>query len=471
MPSDKPAIRSRTGTARLLSNTAYLASSQGITILVRMLYVVILARMLGPTGYGMFAYALSWYVLFMPLTSLGHGVILARELASASEKSYAIASATLSHRLAVSLLVLSTCLTMGWLLNSERDGQALVMLFSLAILPRALSLWSHAVFAAFERTRTVLAFESLFRSLEVLIGIALLLAGSELLLLAAAHVLLWTAQALISMAWVYRRHTRFRVRFGLIREYRLFRQGGALSLVYLANDWLVAGPVVLFRHLSDDTEALGLLALCCQVLGYLKLLPNTAVVSAQPALRRSIRSGGHDRSRFTRAFIRIVLLQSALLALLLGGLGESVITLVLGYGYLPALTPLMGVAWVAGALALSQLAQSLNALSYRLRPSLTGALLGVAGMLVTVLPLSAWNGFTGSLMAGALGIGLASLWNAVQVEADRHLVLPAVCGCLLAAALGFLLPLGMPNEWTALETALLSLVVAVSSLAVPALRN
>ncbi len=320
--------------ARLFSNTAYLAASQGITILARLLYLVLLARMLGASGYGLLAYAFSWYVLFMPITSLGHGVILAREIASSPDKTVDIASATLSQRLVVSIGIAMVCLTLGWLLNAGREGQLLVVVCSLAIVPRALSLWSRSLFTAFERTGAVLAIDTIFRGLEVVIGISLVVAGGDLVLLAVLHVILWSLQALVSMVVLFLRYTRFYIRFRLVREYRLYRQGSALSLMYSANDWLTVGPVVIFREISDDTQALGLLAICCQALGYINLLPNAILVSAQPALRRSIVGNGAGLSRFTRAFSLAVLIQGALLAILLGSAGEELVFLLIGEGYL-----------------------------------------------------------------------------------------------------------------------------------------
>ncbi len=424
--------------ARLFSNTAYLAASQGITILARLLYLVLLARMLGASGYGLLAYAFSWYVLFMPITSLGHGVILAREIASSPDKTVDIASATLSQRLVVSIGIAMVCLTLGWLLNAGREGQLLVVVCSLAIVPRALSLWSRSLFTAFERTGAVLAIDTIFLGLEVVIGISLVVAGGDLVLLAVLHVILWSLQALVSMVVLFLRYTRFYIRFRLVREYRLYRQGSALSLMYSANDWLTVGPVVIFREISDDTQALGLLAICCQALGYINLLPNAILVSAQPALRRSIVGNGAGLSRFTRAFSLAVLIQGALLAILLGSAGEELVFLLIGEGYLPIIVPLIGVCWIAGAWALSRLAQHLSVLSYKVRPPLMGALLGVTGMLLAILPLTAGHGFVGSIMASAFGIGVTTLWNVGHVGLDRQIVLPVALACLSAAFLSFL---------------------------------
>ncbi len=446
------------GQARLLSNTAYLAASHGITIVLRLFYLVILARMLGASGYGLLAYAFSWYVLFMPITSLGHGMILAREIAGSPEKTFAIASATLTQRLLVSISIAIVCLMLGWLVNAEREGQLLVVVCGLTIVPRALSIWSRAMFTAFERTRAVLAIDTVFRGLEVVIGIGLVAAGGELLLLAILHVVLWTLQALVSMLLLFFRHTRFSICFRLIREYRLNRQGSALSLTHSAIDWLTVGPVIIFREISEDNVALGLLAICCQALGYINLLPNAVLVSAQPALRRSLIGDGAKRTRFTRVFSRAVLMQSALLAILLGIAGKEMIVLAIGESYLPIIDPLLGVCWVAGAMALSQLVQHLSVLSYKVRSPLTGALLGVIGMLLFIIPLTAEHGFIVSIMASAIGIGMTALWNVSHADLDRRIVQPAALGCLAAAVLSFLLLWG--SDQRGLEMVLAGLAAA-----------
>jgi O-antigen/teichoic acid export membrane protein len=40
-------------------------------MIVRGVYAMALVRFLGPEQYGLFAYALGWYMAFVPFTSLG----------------------------------------------------------------------------------------------------------------------------------------------------------------------------------------------------------------------------------------------------------------------------------------------------------------------------------------------------------------------------------------------------------------
>ncbi len=68
------------GAIKILSNAKYLyfalLTSQGL----RFVYMLILARMLGAELYGVFSYGQSWYLMFLPLTGLGLGAMLSREV-------------------------------------------------------------------------------------------------------------------------------------------------------------------------------------------------------------------------------------------------------------------------------------------------------------------------------------------------------------------------------------------------------
>ena len=61
MPSLKPVIEG-SGVASLARNLTYLLAGRGVYFITRFIYVVILARVLGPKVYGMINYGIAWYL-------------------------------------------------------------------------------------------------------------------------------------------------------------------------------------------------------------------------------------------------------------------------------------------------------------------------------------------------------------------------------------------------------------------------
>ena len=68
------------GLRSIAGNAAYNVTAKAFNIALRLGYVVLLARLLGRADYGLLVYALTWYVLFIPLTNLGQDLVLARAL-------------------------------------------------------------------------------------------------------------------------------------------------------------------------------------------------------------------------------------------------------------------------------------------------------------------------------------------------------------------------------------------------------
>jgi O-antigen/teichoic acid export membrane protein len=353
-------MRPSAGLRSLATNGSYGAASKLLGMVLRLVYVLALARMLGAPDYGLYVYALSWYVIFMPLTNLGQELDLSRAIGG-------------------------------------------VALMALAVLPRALAVWTQTLFIVHERSVLVLRQDLTYRLLEVAVGIGILLLGADILAVALVHVLSWSLQAASGIWLVRRRFGRFDLRLRLSDWRARLDMGLRVGLSRLADGWLANGPVVLFRHLGDDLDELGVLAFCVQLLNLLRVMPMALSAAALPFLSRSLLRGDGKDARFIHGLGLFAALQAVAIALLLSIAGDRLVALALGPEFASASTNLVAVCWIAILPALGDGARKVLGLRghyNRLLLSSTGA---IAIMLVLAWPATVVFGIGGILFATAFG--------------------------------------------------------------------
>jgi O-antigen/teichoic acid export membrane protein len=333
---DTNSALSGTGVASIARNALYLLGSRWFNIAIRLIYAIVLAHYLGPVLYGFINYGISWYLTFLSVTGLGIAVILGREIGVARNSGAWIASLTFTLRIFVAIIAAVACGFIGWFIETKPEVKIILIVFSIALLGRAIAMWTEAIFNAYEVNRFTFRLQAVFRTFEVLAGTGLLLAGGGLIAVAVAHAISWWFQALSGLA-ITRRHV-VAVRFNWSRhglKHTVLR-GIPIGLAFVMVNWLLSGPLVLFRHLGSSGNSLGQLALAIQSFVIIGSLPLAAGMASLPVLSRSVtRQDGKDIV-YTETVIRAGLFFGAAVGLAGLGAGQWLVTLVFGTRYLEA---------------------------------------------------------------------------------------------------------------------------------------
>lgn len=181
-PSHLPGNGRKTA-AHLLGNMFSMGAMRIGTALISFVVTVVLARWMGPAGFGELAVLLSTYLFLQLLPSLGLHMLLIRELAMASEsgeRRLQAQSELVSNALVVSLLGVIPCgvgvwLAAPWVLKGLPDSQPAVLGLALTLIPMAFTSVADATFMGIERMRTsawVTLAESLLRSALILLVVS-----------------------------------------------------------------------------------------------------------------------------------------------------------------------------------------------------------------------------------------------------------------------------------------------------------
>lgn len=423
------------GVRSVARNASAILSVRMLTRLMRALYIVILARYLGPEMFGLFAYGQSWYIAFLPLTALGLGPVLSREIGRDRGSGAKLVNTSISLKTISALVGAILCAVLGWITDPDAAARNLLMLFALALAGRSIALWAEEVFIAYESSRLVLRQNMIFRPAEIAIAIAVLVAGGDLMALAITHGLIWWLQAAAGLSLLHRRLVALRPRWSPSEVGHLLRAGLPICVAGVLGSWLMHGPLILFRHTAGTGSDLGQLAMAIQILTLTIILPASVAQAALPVMSRAVQRGDGKETRYLEGMGRLGVSLAVGAGLTALTVIEPLFDLVLGSGYSVASELVTYVLWLllpfSVAIASSQVLVARGHFTWTAPCALAGALV----MTAATVPLASAHGAIGAVIALAAGLIVWALALLVLVarEGRVNFGLAFVRPCLSAA--------------------------------------
>lgn len=176
--------------AALLRRAAWLVWSGGVNIANSVLLWMVLAHWRTPAEVGRFTVAVSIYLLFVGLCSLGLGPYLVSEITrrqeSQTQRPFIASAAAFLFAASVGFALLM-CAT-GWLVSDVREVQITTALMSLALLPTGLIVTAEAVFLANGQTRVIALANTVENVFRTLVPLLLVLANYRLAIIGLSFV-------------------------------------------------------------------------------------------------------------------------------------------------------------------------------------------------------------------------------------------------------------------------------------------
>jgi O-antigen/teichoic acid export membrane protein len=177
--------------ASLVRRAAWLVWSGGVNIANSVLLWMVLARWREAAEVGRFTVAISIYLTFVGLCSLGLGPYLVSEITRRKELDGThrtlIASAT-AFLLAASLGFAALMCATGFVVSEAREVQITTALLSLALLPTGLIVTAEAVFIANGRTRVIALANTVENLFRTIVPLLLAMAGYRLAFIGLSFV-------------------------------------------------------------------------------------------------------------------------------------------------------------------------------------------------------------------------------------------------------------------------------------------
>ena len=431
----------------LLRNFGALTLGQIFGRMIRFLYLVVLARLLGPEEVGVFVYGIALSLVLSALAVFGQGIFLSTRLGRRRQE----VARTVGHSLTVVLVMVLVATILGfaftWASQSEPKVFQAVGLLVLALVPRSVVTWLRHCYVALEDASWIPRYEVAFRGGELLVGTAALLAWSDLRLVCAIHFSAWLLEA----AFTLRRLTRtggFSLTAG--RDLRLMKRIFRVSFYFMLSLWLVnlfaQVGILALGLLREEAATVGYFGTAMQILTTFLLLPFAFGQAFLPSLSRDYHRGGLAPAVLTFV-VRGLLIGGGFIAILTHSYGAWIVTVLLGDRYAPAGAVFASLAWALGPYAVTLLAvQALNAIGGRNLATVLALAVVAAqtALLGIVLPLGALTAATAALVGAAcLGclLGIIFIHRRLGIHGHGWWLAPVIAlGGTGAAMLSGVLP-------------------------------
>jgi O-antigen/teichoic acid export membrane protein len=277
------------GGARLVArNTAVQVVGDTAGKLISLAFYVVLARALGPDGFGLFTFGLSLALLVVTPAGFGIDTIVAREIARDRQSMHRLVWNALAMKAAFGVLAVAITIAIAALGGYGGSAPLVIALLAVAAFVELMAKTLYSVFLGLEDMRPPSAALLLQRIATAVFGILAVFAGAGVVTVAA----LYLAGVMLAFTWTARRvaaQARPRRSFD-------FASGRSLLVSSLPSGINVLLSTVLFRvdmlilSLLVSTFAVGLYGAAYRLLESTLVLSYAVAVAMLPTLSRLTRS-------------------------------------------------------------------------------------------------------------------------------------------------------------------------------------
>lgn len=326
----------RDGIHSIAHNATFLMLSKVLEKGFRFVYIIILARNLGPEDVGLYNFGISWYLIFLPLSMWGLHMYLSLELGSKLKPRAEVVSRALHVRILASVIGFTACLLLGLLTVESSRLVLLIMLFSVALFGRSFAVFGRSLFIAEEQSSYSAISETGFRIVEFVVGSLWLLLGGGLLGASAVHAFVWLSEGTVMSVFSMSKLDLRMQRIPLSHVRELVVQCLPFALYTLLWMGFMQIGMVLLKNLASDQAHLGYYGISFQLISNLVLLPQVFSQAAMPVLSRVHIRGSRENEIFLETTIKLSSLISTSLILFMLFFREWGIELLFSHEYGPA---------------------------------------------------------------------------------------------------------------------------------------
>lgn len=401
-------------------NTVFMTLSQIGDRVLLFVIAILLARYLGVTDYGTYAFAIAFVFFFSIIIDLGLGPLLMREIARDKSKADKYLSNVFIIKLITSALSFAL---IALVINLTKDAQSTIYAVYLAAAIMILFNFCgffQGVFIAFERMQYNILFLILLRALSLVGVIIALSLGWGLLpvmiVLGCAHFL----TLIFTSSFVLKRfvHLSFDIDFelwkSLIKRALPFALMAVFILIYFQID-----RVMLSYMVSD--AAVGLYVAACNLAFAFMFISVSISIAIFPAISRLYGEDNDTALAIYRASFKYLLAIGLPIAIGTILLAPVIIKVVYGQGYLGSVSALQVVACVLPFMYITQQAGVLAAVRReKILAWLTG-LAAVVNIAMNLALIPIW---------GIIGAALATLITTIFVFAGQYYFISKFLGSI-----------------------------------------
>lgn len=333
------------GGREVLFNTQWLFWDRAIRSVIGLIISALVARHLGPAGYGALSYALSFVMLFSPLGDLGITSIIIRDLAKSPTGAPRLMGTAFGLRLLGGLVAAGAAIGSSHLIGGQSDLiQTLVALLSLMTVLQVSDIVDHW-FQSRVESRFVIAAKGIGLAIATGLNLWLLVGKGSVIGFAAVMIVEATINAIALFSVYWRRHGSLSLwRFGLPEANSFLRDGwplflaGFLKVLYLRIDQILIG------RLCGESEV-GIYSVAVRISEGFIILPMILNSTLLPAVVASAKQSEQQFNDRMLRLYRLFAFTGYAIAIPLTFFAGPIIRLLFGAAYAPAASMLVVLSW------------------------------------------------------------------------------------------------------------------------------
>ncbi|MFT5709128.1 MAG: O-antigen/teichoic acid export membrane protein [Oceanospirillaceae bacterium] len=321
------------GIKSILSNSAYTYVAVLLNQVLRIAYVFVLARLLGPELYGMLAYGNAWYLSLLSLSGLGLGAYLAVHVGKGGQGGKEAAELVMAARIIAVLLLAIFSMVFSWFDAENRNVYYIMLAFSFALIGRGALNWAVHMFQSHEKSAHILAMEKWFRPIELATGLIIAYLFHDVLFIACNHALFMLLQGGYSIYLFRTKIYKVQPKWDFLAISLMIKKVLPLAIASPLVQFMFFGPLILMKFYGASMASVANMAIAIQAFMIFNVLMLTLGTASIPVLSRNIDKNPNNITRFAYTVIRIAVLAGSSIAILGLTFFESIILILFQTGF------------------------------------------------------------------------------------------------------------------------------------------
>ncbi|MFB3814490.1 MAG: flippase [Terriglobales bacterium] len=333
-----------TEAAKILQNTAVLGAAKIIERASTVILGIVVARMLGPTGLGVYSAAMVYYGLVSLAAEMGASNYVTREIARDPDSTgrYFVHVAGLSIVVAFAVMAGSTAVVP--LLGYSQELRTGVYVIICAVLPGALRSIQESVFVARQRVAFITYACLMAACVNVAVSIYLLHRGVGIVSLVVAFVIVQYLMVLVYFYFLQRHVAALTWHFDPQFAWTALKEMRTFTAVSILGGLLARPEIFLLSLLSNETQ-IGYYGAAFRIVDIWQLIPQTYMTNVYPVLSRSYHLADENAHAIRDSAIKYLLAVSLPLAAGIVVLAQPIIEMFYGSRFAPSVPMLVLLAW------------------------------------------------------------------------------------------------------------------------------
>lgn len=342
------------GVARIARNSVFVLSARVLDIGIALVSTAFIARYLGVTDFGYFAFVMAITIFIGPFTDLGFERIITREIACNKKSADRYLGSAVMARIFLSVIIVFIIYSITIFFDWDKKIIQAIYISTLAQLFTSMGMLAVGTFRAFER----MEFELLLNFIPNIIYIALILVVIRydlgFLSIFGARIFASLLQMLVLMAVTIRRFVKPILNIDIKLLKHLFKEAMPLGIFALLLTASFKVDVFVLNHFKGP-EDVSLFEAAHRIIMQLQILPISISISLFPYFSRLAREPNNSLSFSFYRYFKFMLIISLPLPILIIFASNFIISILYGNSFIAASLSLSILSWTIAFLFLISL--------------------------------------------------------------------------------------------------------------------